>query len=203
MQYEDRVPYSGTPSEAVNAVANMIVPHRFHILKQTESVIEATGPGMRSTKQDPLTGATVIRFWVDDGEATLQAELGGVRFMQRFVFFFPMLLGVGLYILFAILSRGQFQGPITLSVFGPMIIWLFIAPLPARSIISRTVRALEFVLIEATGYEYDEEPWAEEVANKEAAEGDASQWPDQDADLDRRPFDTDNRNDREYPRHGR
>lgn len=44
---------------------------------------EVTGPGLRSTRQNPLLGATRIRIERSGERVELSAELGGVEGMRR------------------------------------------------------------------------------------------------------------------------
>ena len=181
MQYDDRVPFDGDREAVIERAARTLMALNYRITRQEPEVLEAFGPGYRSTKQNPLLGATFIRVsfldpeaelepgpdaasddsrgdgtWAESGEVRLEADLGGARFMHRFVFFFPLVLCLGLYALFSILSKGNFRGPITLTVFGPLIVWLFVAPLLARRIIVGTVRALETFLFNITGFDPDQ-----------------------------------------------
>ena len=113
--------------------------------------LEAEGPGMNSTRENPLTGASRVRIVHRNGQLQLGAELGGVRKMCRFVAFFPMGLGLALAAFFAVLFGMILrQGP---SPWLPAVIplfavapWPLIAPALSRHITRRTVRALDTLL---------------------------------------------------------
>lgn len=175
MQYDDRVPFTGDRAAAVERAAQTLMALNFRVTRHEPEWLEAVGPGYRSTKQNPILGATFIRlsFLDDTGEARLEADLGGARWMHRFVHFFPLGLGLFLYVLLSVVLGGRFTGPVTLSVFGPLIIWLFIAPLLARRIIAGTVRALETFFFNVTGYHEDEDAWRGEGENSHDQPGTA------------------------------
>lgn len=69
----------------------------FAIVKRDGKSVDLTGPGLNSTRQNPLLGASRIHLELHGHELSLEAELGGVETMRRFLMRFPFMLGLGLY----------------------------------------------------------------------------------------------------------
>ncbi|MFO0939889.1 MAG: hypothetical protein U0930_03905 [Pirellulales bacterium] len=138
----------------------ILANHGFKIVSHDSRSARLSGPGLNSTKQNPLLGATSIQLVLEDHRLKLIAELGGVDSMRRFLMSFPFLLGLGLGLLFGVgggLLFGRNFGvgfgvpwaqgwnwmlfTLALSVL-PVAPWLFLSPMIAGSIRNRTQQAL-------------------------------------------------------------
>ncbi len=122
----------------------------FRIVKKNDEMVEVTGPGLNSTKQDPLLGASMIRLSGRVGTLNLEAELGGAQFLSNFVRRFPFMLCIGLAIVmeitFALTLPGRnalWFGLVPILAASP---WIIIGPLMAKSILKRTENSLETFL---------------------------------------------------------
>jgi hypothetical protein len=62
----------------------------FRITQRTNETLELIGPGMNSSRESALLGASGIRIHCGDSQLTLEADLGAVARMERFVLFFPV-----------------------------------------------------------------------------------------------------------------
>ena len=145
--YRNRMPFTGNVELALHNVRSTLQAAGFQKVELSETALAAWGPGMHNNKQPPLCGATKIDIQIYDGSAHLNAELGGVRFMRNFIYFFPPGLAVGLGLLFGALATGGSMPP--QAAFMPLLIvipWLFIGPIMVRSIRSRTTEALDLLL---------------------------------------------------------
>jgi len=60
-------------------------------------VLEAVGPSLSSTRQDPLLGAGTLRLRITPPEVELVADLRGTWGLSLFARLFPVLLLLGLY----------------------------------------------------------------------------------------------------------
>lgn len=139
----------------------------FKILSCDKQRAELQGPGLNSTKQNPLLGATAIQLHCLYDSIKLQASLGGVATMEYFLRWFPIGLGLVLGTLFALVGGvvfGRANGipfgvpwapgltwllvAYTLA-FLPVMPWFFIAPWMTRMIRKRTTLALETLLQKA------------------------------------------------------
>jgi hypothetical protein len=132
----------------------------FAIVNRNEDSADLTGPGLNSTKQNPLLGASRIRLKLQGQQLRLDAELGGVDSMRRFLLRFPLILGLGLGLLFAVIGGLTFGRQFgigfgmpwapgwtwLLVAFGaamlPISPWLFLSPLISNMIQKRTENAL-------------------------------------------------------------
>lgn len=117
-------------------------------------------PGLNSTRQNPLLGASKIYLALDGHQLRLDAELGGVDSMRRFLMRFPFLLGLGLGLFFGIGGGFMFGRQFGVG-FGvpwaqgwtwmffsigvamlPVAPWLFLSPMMSNMIRTRTQNAL-------------------------------------------------------------
>lgn len=90
----------------------------FKIEYSSPTTAEISGEGLRSTKQNPIKGATKIRLDAEERQITMEAELGGAYWLSRFAFFMigmlPVLL-LSIQTLIYILAELEF----------PYINWIF------------------------------------------------------------------------------
>lgn len=96
---------------------------------------------MCATKQNPITGISHARITVLPDSIDIIAELGGVKFMQRFLYMFPLALGGCLALIFACIPN--FSRHALLMAFLPVVPWIAMSPLMARWVKKRAIRALE------------------------------------------------------------
>lgn len=159
MDYGAKIPFQGDARTALGFAATVLAGIGFKIVTRDETRLEAEGPGMNNTRESPLTGASRIRLAIRSGQLELEAELGGVQKMVRFVKFFPLALGFGLSVFFVVLfgfilpnvapnapanpPSPWLVGGIPLMAVAP---WLFIAPVMSGFITRRTIRALDTLL---------------------------------------------------------
>lgn len=126
----------------------MLTPSGFRVETERPGTLELIGPGMTGTKQDPIVGCSKIRILSDGRSVTLEAELGGVRFLSNFVRLFPLLLTGGLLAVLSIvfwfvLPNATTVVPILSGVLVVDVgLWLVLGPVIARSIEQRTRTAL-------------------------------------------------------------
>lgn len=99
MHYEAILPVHSNENAVVNEAARQLISCGFRLASQTENEVTLTHKGMRSTKQNPILGATTITLrqsHLTRGKVSVSADLGGVRWMRRFVTLFPPLLMAGI-----------------------------------------------------------------------------------------------------------
>lgn len=148
-------------NEAIDFAIGILTNNGFAITQRGVSSVSLSGPGMNSTRQNPIVGVSKITLTQRGGNITAEAELGGVDRMQRFLMWFPMLLGLGLAALFGI-GGGLLFGQQFGAGFGvpwapgwqwllvatgiamlPVSPWLVLSPLMSRMIRKRTQHAVE------------------------------------------------------------
>src|SRR5687767_16040666 len=92
MHHSATLPFHGDSSQALNLAIAALTSIGFRLSEHTPESLDMTGPGMNNTRASALTGASRIQFRAGAGELSLDAELGGVQRMVRFVTWFPPLL---------------------------------------------------------------------------------------------------------------
>lgn len=152
VDYEKSVELKGDPAKALEMAQGVFVQQGFRITETAEDGFEVSGPGMTNNKQNPLLGASKVRATVIGRALSLQAELGGVRQMRKFLLCFIPGMAIFFLILFSILPHTDRGGqPISLGsvykliglIFSP---WLVIIPVMTSGMRNRTVEALDTVL---------------------------------------------------------
>lgn len=149
------------PSEDVlQAALTILTNNGFAIVNRDKNSAELIGPGLNSTKQNPLLGASKIQLKLRRQQLCLDAELGGVDSMRRFLMRFPFILGLGLGLFFGVVGGFVFgrqfgvgfgvpwaQGLtwMCVAIGGavlPVTPWLFLSPIMSNRIRTRTQNAL-------------------------------------------------------------
>ena len=149
------------PSQNVLHAAMVILTNNgFSIVHCDDQSADLTGPGLDSTRQNPLLGASKIQLKFRGQQLCLDAELGGVETMRKFLMRFTFLLGLALALLFGIVSGFAFgrqfgvgfgvpwaQGwtwllVATAGAMLPVTPWLFLSPMIANMTLQRTRDAL-------------------------------------------------------------
>jgi len=143
MEYIKTMPFEGDGESAIKIARSIFANNNFIIESLSNLEIVAKGPGMQSTKQNPLLGASRVRIAIESSFITLSAELGGVKWMRNFLFVFPPSLALLLSITFFILPIASFAAFIPWLAVLP---WVFLSPLVARWIKKRTLSALDTML---------------------------------------------------------
>lgn len=149
------------------AALTILTQNGFAIVSRDKYSASLTGPGLNSTKQNPLLGASAIHLELHGQQLHLDAELGGVDSMRRFLMRFPFMLGLGLGLFFGVVGGVVFgrqfgvgfgvpwaQG-VTWMLFAvgvamlPVTPWLILSPMMSRTIRSRTENALTTLVTNA------------------------------------------------------
>jgi hypothetical protein len=159
---------SATSTDVLQSAVTTLISNGFAMTNRDASSATLTGPGQRSTKQNPILGASRIVLRIDNGILHVDAELGGVDSMRRFVMWFPFLLGLGLGLAFTVvggLTFGRIFGVgfgvpwaqgwrwvvIAMgSAFLPVAPWIVLSPMLVNIIRKRTHRALQTLVENAT-----------------------------------------------------
>lgn len=148
---------------ALQAALAILTNNGFAIVERSTYSADLSGPGLNSTRQNPLLGASKIHLELRGQQLHLEAELGGVDSMRRFLMRFPFLLGLGLGLLFAVVGGfafgmqfGGFGVPwaqgwtwMLVAIGGgmlPVTPWLLISPVMSKAVRKRTENALTTLL---------------------------------------------------------
>ena len=159
---------AGLTDDVLKSAVATLTTNGFKITHYDKTCVALVGPGLNSTKQNPILGASKIVLRLNGKQLKAEVELNGVDAMQRFLIWFPLLLGSGLGIFFGIgggFLFGQIFGVgfgvpqargwhwMLVAVGGAMIPvspWLFITPILCRMIRKRTQNAVEVLVRNAT-----------------------------------------------------
>ena len=141
MEHRLSIPLRGSPEAAIEAARVQFMANGFRIDQAGDGEIDVTGPGMHNTQQNPIVGVSNAKITVSSSHIDIRAELGGVQFMQRFVYIFPPALCAFLAITFAFVPGSPKHS--ALMAFGPALPWLLISPIMAKWIKNRTIKALD------------------------------------------------------------
>jgi hypothetical protein len=162
--YSVSIPANDDTFDSLTKAVRALTAVGFSVVKQDERRVELRGPGLRSTKQNPLLGATKIELRSTNRAVQMDAELGGVQTMQKFLTWFPALLGLTLAVVFSAVGGiifGQVFGigfgiPVAPGwkwivvsfgvAFLPILPWLVLSPLMIHMIRKRTILALKKLL---------------------------------------------------------
>jgi hypothetical protein len=106
---------------------------------------------MNSTRESVLLGASRIRVTRGARDLSIQAELGGVQRMARFITLFPVGLSLGLGVLFFamfsfISNHRGWVVPVAVVVGANALLWLILGPFLARQLYARTCSGLDALL---------------------------------------------------------
>jgi hypothetical protein len=135
MTYSNSIAFTGDPQRLLAAAATILMTNGFAVVQQEGDQIEFIGPGLNSTKQNPLLGAARIVVSAKQGRLAVDADYGGVDSLRRFMIRFPLLLGLGLGCIFAVISLIVFLGFYLYGAdFGPAWTVAWLSPLFAIAV---------------------------------------------------------------------
>jgi hypothetical protein len=150
MPYASSLPFRGDTDRAFSLAESALTAIGFRLTERTTGSVEMVGPGMIGSHQSPLVGASRIHILSNRGELAVEADLGGVERLSRFVTLFPLCLCLFLAILFSVVFGVLFgPGPWMFGAAVPggiALLWLVLGPLIARHIRARTCRGLDTLL---------------------------------------------------------
>lgn len=151
MQYTVSLPFRGDTDKAFHLAEAALTASGFRFGDRTAGSVEMIGPGMNSTRQSALAGVSRLHILKSHDKLSIEADLGGVAQMSRFVTLFPvslvLCLGVVLSIVFGVLiGPGLWLAVVAAVVSVNAVLWLVLGPMIARKIRARTESALDTLL---------------------------------------------------------
>ena len=152
MKYSKTISIPGNSEKASDFLLKTFTNEGFRIVSKSRHALEFTGPGMSSTRQNPLRGASDVKITIDFSSITLDAELGGVEKMKKFLIYFISGMALFFVLLFGILHfvHESFKSmePVTLFfiVTSPFYVWIILIPLMTKSIKHRAENALDTLI---------------------------------------------------------
>lgn len=151
MHYAASLPFRGRAEEAFGLAEAALTALGFRLTDRSADVREWVGPGMNSSRESALLGASRIHVAHGGGELAVEADLGGVARLARFVTWFPVLLPLVLGLVLAgvfaaVLGPGPWLAMVAVPVGLNVALWLVLGPWMARRFKARTDRALDALL---------------------------------------------------------
>lgn len=114
---------------------------------KTDTTLEFSGPGLRSTEQNPLLGISSGRLMVTGNAIWIRAELGGVSQLFRMMLLFLVSLAIALCAVLWLALHGRLSTPLLLALgIAPLTPWIVLLPLMNRRMKRVTVRAIKTLL---------------------------------------------------------
>lgn len=148
MDYEKTEPFSGNMEKVLQVAKNVFIQHNFQIVRHSDKEVEFTGPGMLSSRQNPIVGISRICIRGTSGNITIEAEFGGIRKLTKYLVVFIVGMAIFFLVLFGILlpKQGQPLNKTILISLAPFIPWPVLIPLIHIWMKSRTFKALDRLL---------------------------------------------------------
>jgi hypothetical protein len=151
MHYSTAVAFEGDTAKAFDLAAAALTSLGFRTIARDGSSLEMVGPPMTSNRQSALIGASRISVVHGADELSIEAELGGVQRMSRFVTYFPaglcLFLCATFYVVFGlVLDHRGWEIPVLAATGGNVMLWLILAPLITRHMRGRTCRGIDALL---------------------------------------------------------
>ncbi len=148
MDYEKAEPFSGNMEKALETAKNVFIQHNFQIVRDSDSEVELTGPGMLSSRQNPLVGISRVCIRGTSGNISIEAEFGGIRKLTKYLVLFIVGMAIFFLVFFGIIlpKQGQPADKIILISLAPFIPWPVIIPLMYKWMKYRTSKVLDTLL---------------------------------------------------------
>lgn len=156
MDYENEIEVNADPHVVVENAINALLACGMKLDRRETQEATLSGPGLRSTNQNPILGATTLRFIERDrpnSRIIVHADLGGVRWLGKFMIRFPLLMSLGLLLIHLLLDwvgpwvgRPVIPQAVQWSIVGVaallVVPWLIIQPIAVRKLTAKTEQAI-------------------------------------------------------------
>ena len=125
--YRKTVEFSGDPGRALSAGRSILMPLGYEIKPLSQTSFEAFGPGMMSSRQNAILGASYLRIVCEGRTLSMNAELGGIKRMKSFLMIFLSSMALLFMILFGALFWKKAPYVVFIAV-APFLPWVFLLP---------------------------------------------------------------------------
>lgn len=149
MEYSKTVPFAGRGAKAMDMARSTFVGQGFQIVASNDDELRVTGPGINSTRENPLKGVSEASIIIRASAIEIKAILGGAQKMKTFLRIFPLAMALFFLLVFGVLAwrlpdfRQWWIFLIPVLALSP---WVFLGPAIARSIEKRTIQAVDTLL---------------------------------------------------------
>ena len=148
-EYSKTVPFTGQTAKALDTARTTFMSQGFQIVASSNNELRVTGPGLNSTKENPLKGVSEASIIVRAPTIEIKAMLGGSQMLKRFLWIFPLGMALLFLTVFGVIAWivPDFRQPwiflIPVLALSP---WLFLSPVIVRWIEKRTIQAVDTLL---------------------------------------------------------
>jgi hypothetical protein len=146
VEYQNSKHVSGEAHAAAKRIVTSLTGQGFRIVTQNRDLVELAGPGMTSSRQNPLVGASKVVVRGLGREVTIEADFAAIRRLIRIL----AVVIFGMAILFCVLFGFvvPFEHPVLRFILPvlPLAPWLFLLPWMGRIFRRRTARAFDTLL---------------------------------------------------------
>jgi hypothetical protein len=143
--YDRTVSLGGPAARAIDAATAAFNANGFRIRERGESSIEAEGPGINNSRENPILGASLVQLRVFGDSLSLRAELRAIGRLFRFLGLLIAALAVANTTWLLVVYRHRPGFALLLGLL-PFVPWVVLLPLMAAWFRRRTVRALDALL---------------------------------------------------------
>lgn len=148
-EYSKTVPFAGRAARALSVAQSAFINQGFEIVANSDYELRVKGPGISSTRQNPLKGVSEASIIIRSSAIEIKAILGGAQKMKTFLRLFPLGMALFFLLVFGVLAwtlpvlRHVWIFLIPLAALSP---WLFLAPVMGRTIENKTRQAVDTLL---------------------------------------------------------
>lgn len=146
MDYEKTIPFSGSTEKALEMARNIFIQQNFQIVASADSAVELTGPGMLSSRQNPLVALSSVTIHATGGSLSIEADFGAIKTLTRYLTYFILGMAIFFFVLFGLLFYEQGQPARLLIPLAPFAPWPILIPVLAKIMRRRTRRALDTLM---------------------------------------------------------
>jgi hypothetical protein len=146
MEYQNSKHVSGEASAAGKRIVDSLVGQGFRIVVQNREAVELAGPGMSSSQQNPLVGASKVTIRSLGREVTIEADFAAVRQLIRTLGVVIFSMAILFLVLFGFVI--PIEPPVLRYILPvlPLAPWPFLLPWMGWLLRRRTARAFDVLL---------------------------------------------------------
>ena len=149
IEYTTSVSYTGNSKRALAIAQSTLISQHFQVTSISDYELTARGPGVSSTRENPLKAVTEATFIIRNSAIEFKGVLGGAQKMIKFLRILPLAMGAFFLLLWTIMAIAvpMFRHWwIFIIAIAPLLPWVVLGPLIGRSIQSRTRAAVDALL---------------------------------------------------------
>jgi hypothetical protein len=146
MEYQNAKHVSGEAAAAAKQIVDSLTAQGFRIAREQRGSVDLLGPGMQSSRQNPLVGASNVVVSSRRREVIVEADFGAVRRLIRTLGVVIFAMAILFFVMFAFVVRPEnwfvrFVVPVL-----PLAPWPILLPWMSWLFRRRTARAFDTLL---------------------------------------------------------